>query len=64
MTSGKLRKLTFKYKGNALEAVLDKIPTAEVVETHDDHYIIKAEVFGNGIDRWILSLGDDIEVIE
>ena len=64
MTSGKLRKLVFKYKGNALEAVLDKIPTAEVVEKYDDHYIIKAEVFGNGIDRWILSLGDDIELID
>ena len=26
--------------------------------------LISAQVFGNGIDRWILSQGDAIEVIE
>ena len=64
MTGGKLRKLTFKYKGNSLEAVLDKIPTAEILEQQEEYTVISAEVFGNGIDRWILSQGKDIEILE
>ena len=63
MTGGKLRKLKFKYFGNSLEAVLDKIPTAQVVDEIDNGYLISAEVFGNGIDRWILSEGKDVEVL-
>lgn len=64
MTGGKLRKLTFKYKGNSLEAVLDKIPTAEILEYQKEYTVISAEVFGNGIDRWILSQGKDVEILE
>ena len=64
MTGGKLRRLTFKYKSGSLEAVLDKIPTAEVLEEQPDYTVICAEVFGNGIDRWILSQGDCIEIVE
>ena len=64
MTGGKLRKITFKYKGISLEAILDKIPTAEILEQTEKYTIISAEVFGNGIDKWILSQGEDIEVLE
>lgn len=63
MTGGKLRKIKFKYFGSSLEAVLDKIPTAVVVEKIENGCIIAAEVFGNGIDRWILSQGIDVEII-
>lgn len=63
MTGGKLRKLKFKYFGNSLEAVLDKIPTAQVIDEIKNGYLISAEVFGNGIDKWILSQGKDVEVI-
>ena len=63
MTGGKLRKITFKYKGLSLEAILDKIPTAEILEQTEKYTIISAEVFGNGIDRWILSQGKDIELL-
>ena len=64
MTGGKLRKIKRFYKGTSIEAVLDKIPTAKVLEKNKDTYLISAQVFGNGIDRWILSQGDAIEVIE
>ena len=64
MTGGKLRKIKLFYKGTSIEAVLDKIPTAKVLEKNKDTYLISAQVFGNGIDRWILSQGDAIEVIE
>ena len=63
MTGGKLRKLKFKYFGNSLEAVLDKIPTAQVIAEIENGYLISAEVFGNGIDKWILSQGKDLEVL-
>ena len=63
MTGGKLRKLKFKYFGNSLEAVLDKIPTAQVIDEIENGYVISAEVFGNGIDKWILSEGKNIEVL-
>ena len=64
MTGGKLRKLKFIYKGSSIEALLDKIPTAKAKEIDNNVYEIKAEVFGNGIDRWILSQGEAIEIIE
>ena len=64
MTGGKLRKIKFFYKGTSIEAVLDKIPTSKVLEKNKDTYLISAQVFGNGIDRWILSQGEAIEVIE
>ena len=64
MTGGKLRKLIFKYKSCSLEAILDKIPTAEILEQKEEYTILSAEVFGNGIDRWILSQGDCIELLE
>jgi hypothetical protein len=64
MTGGKLRKIKFIYKTNSIEALLDKIPTAKVLEKNKDTYLISAQVFGNGVDRWILSQGDAIEVIE
>ena len=64
MTGGKLRKLKFIYRGSSIEALLDKIPTAKAKEIGINTYEVKAEVFGNGIDRWILSQGDAIEIIE
>ena len=63
MTGGKLRKLKFKYFGNSLEAVLDKIPTAQVIDEIENGYLISDEVFGNGIEKWILSQGKDIEMV-
>ena len=67
MTSGELRKVKFWYRGKNLEAVLDKIPTAkiekEATNSNGKEYLISAEVFGNGIDRYLRSLGEEIENI-
>lgn len=67
MTGGELRKVKFWYKGKNLEAVLDKIPTAkiekETTNSNGKEYLISAEVFGNGIDRYLRSLGEEIENI-
>lgn len=64
MYGGKLRKIKFRYKGINPEAVLDRLPTAKIIEKSDDGYIITAEVFGNGIDMWLRSQGDYIEIVE
>lgn len=63
MYGGKLQRITFRYTGLSIEAVLDRLPTATVVQQDETGYTISAEVFGNGIDMWIKSQGDFIEII-
>ena len=64
MFGGKLRKVRFYYKGSNPEPVLDRLPTAEIIEKNDKGFLITAEVFGSGIDMWIRSQGDLVEVVE
>ena len=63
MYGGKLQKVKFRYKGSSVEAVLDRLPTAKILEEKDGVYTISAEVFGKGIDMWLRSQGDMVEVI-
>lgn len=60
MFGGKLQTVQFKYVGPSIEAVMDRLPTAEIVSREADGWIIKAEVFGKGIDMWLKSQGDYI----
>lgn len=64
MFSGKLQKVVFEYKGPSIEAVLDKLPTAEIIEVSDSVYTVKAESYGSGIFMWIASQGDNIKILE
>lgn len=64
MYGGRLQKVKFRYKGGSIEAVLDRLPTARIVDEKDGVYTITAEVFGKGIDVWMRSQGDRVEVIE
>ena len=63
MFGGELRKIRFYYKGANPEHVLDRLPTAEIIEKNEKGFLITAEVFGSGIDIWIRSQGDLIEVV-
>lgn len=63
MYGGKLRRITFEYSGMSIESVLDRLPTAEIVSEHDGKYVVRAEVFGDGVDMWIRSQGDSIKII-
>lgn len=63
MYGGKLRKVKFEYTGYAVEAVLDRLPTAKIISEENGKYIIQAEVFGDGIDMWLRSQGDNINII-
>lgn len=60
MYGGKLRKVRFKYTGLSVEAILDRLPTARILDEEDGAYLIEAEVFGKGIDMWVRSQGEYI----
>lgn len=53
MWGGEIKKLKFWCNGLALDAVLDKIPTAKVLEKENEEYLISAEVVGNGAEIWL-----------
>lgn len=61
MYGGKLQKIKFWYKGPSVEAVLDRLPTAKILQHDGNGYLISAEVFGKGIDMWLRSQGDMVE---
>ncbi len=69
MYGGKLRKVKFKYSGYSVEAILDRLPTAKILdeEPHEDGkrtvYTILAEVFGDGIDMWLRGQGESIAIL-
>lgn len=63
MYGGKLQKTKFIYSGENVEAVLDRLPTAEIIEEKDGEYTIKAETFGRGIEMWLRSQGEKVRVI-
>ena len=63
MYGGKLRNVKFKYIGDDIDAILDRLPTAQILEEGKGYYIVKAEVFGKGIDMWLRSQGDKVEVM-
>ncbi|MFW6271272.1 MAG: helix-turn-helix transcriptional regulator [Bacillota bacterium] len=62
MTAGELMTVKFKFRG-ILEAVLDRLPTARILEENNGEYILEAEVYGPGIKMWFLSQGERLEVI-
>ena len=63
MYGGKLQTVRFIYKGPSVEAVLDRLPTAEILNQHDGAYEIRAEVFGNGIEMWLRSQGENVKIL-
>lgn len=64
MYSGEIIKVKFKFWGSSVEAVLDRLPTARIIEKEGNKYIIQAEVYGKGILMWIMSQMQFIEVME
>ena len=60
MYGGKLRHIRFQYTGPNIEAVLDRLPTARVVETlPEGGQVVEAEIFdGPGFEMWLRSQGD------
>ena len=63
MYGGKLRETEFWYSGDSVEAVMDRLPTAEILREEDGKYLISAETFGTGIEMWLRSQGDAVEIV-
>ena len=63
MYGGKLNRIRFEYIGTDVDAILDRLPTAQIESKKDGKYIIRAEVFGKGIDMWLRSQGENVRVI-
>ena len=63
MYGGKLQKTEFWYSGDSVEAVMDRLPTAEILREEDGKYLISAETFGTGIEMWLRSQGDAVEIV-
>lgn len=54
MYGGPLRKETFLYTGTDINAVLDRLPTANAMKQEDGSYLVTAEVYGEkGIQMWL-----------
>ena len=63
MYGGRLQKIKFKYSGPDIDAVLDRLPTAQVLDEDEGVYTVRAEVFGKGIDMWLGSQRNYIKVL-
>lgn len=63
MYGGKLQKVKFRYSGADIDAILDRLPTARILDEEDGVYTVSAEVFGKGIDMWLRSQGDVVEIV-
>ena len=63
MWPGPLRRIRFEFTGPSLQAVLDRLPTARLIEQFNGKSIIEAEVYGNGIKMFLLSQGSWVKVI-
>lgn len=64
MFGGKLQRVQFRYSGPDIDAILDRLPTAAVLDEADGVYTVSAEVFGKGIEMWLRSQGNYVERIE
>lgn len=63
MWPGELRTIRFEFTGPSVQAVLDKLPTAKIIECSGGKYLIEAEVYGDGIKMWLLSQGPWVKVV-
>lgn len=63
MYGGELIHLKIIYKGQAIEAIMDRFPTAKILSQSGDKYSIEADVYGKGCLMWLLSQGDSIELV-
>ena len=63
MYSGPLKTIRFEFTGPSLEAILDRIPSAEIVAQHEDKTTIKAECYGDGVLMWLRTQGDNVKIL-
>ncbi len=64
MFPGKNRRILFEFTGPSVQAVLDRLPTAKLIDVRNGVNIIEAQVYGDGIRMWLLSQGNWVKVLE
>lgn len=64
MFPGELRNIKFEYTGPSVQAILDKIPTAKIIEIIGNTKVIEAKTYGRGINMFLLSQGKMVKVLE
>lgn len=64
MFPGELRNIKFEYTGPSVQAILDKIPTAKIIEIRGNTKVIEAKTYGRGINMFLLSQGKMVKVLE
>lgn len=62
MYSGELKTVVFEYSG-VLEAILDRLPTAVILNKNKNTYTISAQAYGDGIYMWLKSQGEKVKII-
>jgi predicted DNA-binding transcriptional regulator YafY len=63
MFPGIYRKIRFSYTGESVQAILDRIPTAKVIDKRGEAAIIEAETYGTGVNMFLLSQGSRVKVL-
>lgn len=64
MFPGEVMKISFEFTGPSVQAILDRLPTAKIIEKYGNKSIITAEVnYGRGIIMYLLSQGSWVRVL-
>lgn len=64
MYGGELEHIRFRYTGINIEAILDRLPAANVVSSDNTGCIVDVCAYGRGFMMWLLSQGDSVEVLK
>ncbi len=64
MYGGELHRVQFDFKGDSVEAVLDRLPTAKIIREENGVYTIRAEAYGKGVEMWLRSQGDWVKNVK
>ncbi|MBQ7516561.1 MAG: WYL domain-containing protein [Schwartzia sp.] len=57
-----MQHIRFRFFGDSVEHILDRLPTAKAKKLSEGVYDITAEVYGGGILMWLLSQGSRVDV--
>ena len=63
MWPGELQIIRFEFTGPSVQAILDRIPTAKIINHDHGKYTIDATVYGDGIIMYLLSQGEWVKVL-
>lgn len=63
MFPGVCRTIRFEFSGPSLQAILDRLPTAVVLDISGGKTLVEAEVYGTGIMMYLLSQGSWVKVL-